>query len=444
MKKIGKKILPLLFFLSFVSTVPLFVFAQRVVLDAGTFTPRVSVTLSPKSGTFVEGSTFDVPIILNTKGISINGVEVRIGFDQEKLLVVQPSSGQSIIGVWVEPPAYDNARGTASYVGVIPNGIVTEAGLVGTITFKAKALGKAVVTVRSSSNILLNDGSGTPAVVDYGRSEYNIIPKPPEGVTIYSETHPFSGDWYNNNNPVFLWDRDPGVTGFSYVLDDKPTTIPENTITTNETIKSYEKLADGLKYFHVKAFKNGVWGNPGHFLVRIDTNPPAEFTPKVNYVLAATILTERALVSFFTTDNLSGLSHYEVGVIDTSQPLTESPVFVQTESPYQIEIKNKAGLKVIVRAVDKAGNIRESFVDVKRPFGLTKFFEDNLVYLLMAIIFVLVFSILFHYLFGRHILSRLKRAIKMVKEEKVESTNIVTSEAEKIVDQESHEDNQKT
>lgn len=150
--------------------IPHLSFAQRVVLDASSFIQRVSISLNPTSGSFVEGSTFDVPIILNTRGISINGVEVRIVFDPDRLSIVQPSTGQSIIGVWVEPPAYDNTRGTASYVGVIPNGIVTGAGLVGTITFKAKALGRATVSVRSSSNIFLNDGAGTPAVVDLGRA----------------------------------------------------------------------------------------------------------------------------------------------------------------------------------------------------------------------------------------------------------------------------------
>ena len=40
---------------------------------------------------------------------------------------------KSIIGVWVEPPAYDNSRGTV--IGVIPNGITTSSGLIGTILF---------------------------------------------------------------------------------------------------------------------------------------------------------------------------------------------------------------------------------------------------------------------------------------------------------------------
>jgi hypothetical protein len=79
--------------------------------------------------------------VLDTNGTSINGIEVRLNFDSDRLAIVQASTGQSIVGVWVEPPTYDNTRGTASYVGVIPNGIVTDSGVIGTITFRAKSAG---------------------------------------------------------------------------------------------------------------------------------------------------------------------------------------------------------------------------------------------------------------------------------------------------------------
>ncbi len=115
-----------------------FVYAQSINnLDASKLLSRVNVSLSPRSGSFVEGSTFDVPILVNTKGRSINGIELTVNFDKNKLAIVRPSSSTSIIGVWVEAPSYDNTRGIARYVGVVPNGINTEAGLVGSITFQA-------------------------------------------------------------------------------------------------------------------------------------------------------------------------------------------------------------------------------------------------------------------------------------------------------------------
>jgi hypothetical protein len=418
-KSFSTKITTSFFIVIFLLSPTLLFSADRVV-DASKLISRVSVSINPVSASFVEGSTFEVPILLDTRGVSINGVDVKINFDSSKLSIIKPSSGQSIIGVWVEPPSYDNTRGTASYVGVIPNGIVTKSGLIGTITFKAKATGRAVVTVRSNSSILLNDGVGTEAQVDLGRAEYSIIPKPPEGVVVYSETHPFSGDWYNNNSPVFSWDRDLGVSGFSYIIDTKPNTIPENTVLTSDTIKSYEKLSDGLWYFHIKAIKNGVWGTTGHFLVRIDTAPPAEFKPEANYLLAAPILAERALVSFFTTDNLSGIDHYEVGTIDKSQPLTESPVFIQSESPFQVPITVGGKLQVIVRAVDKAGNVRDESIDVRSQNAFSNFIKNYLVYILAGIILLGFVILVIHYTVGHHIIRHLKRMFQIIKKEEVE------------------------
>lgn len=407
--------------------------ANSVTIDAATLVPHVEVSFSPRAGSFIEGSTFQVPIVLNTRGTSINGIEVRINFDSSKLSIVQASTGQSIIGVWVEPPAYDNTRGTASYVGVVPNGIVTNSGVIGTITFRAKATGKAVLSVRSDSNILLNDGLGSGASLDKGRSEYTILPKAPDGANVYSETHPSQSEWYNNNSPVLAWDTEAGVSGFSFVLDNKPNTVPENTVLTSDTTKGYEKLADGLWYFHIKAYKNGVWGSTSHFLLRIDTTPPARFRPEVNYVLAAVVLVDRTLVSFFTTDNLSGIDHYEVGVIDKASPPTESPVFVDAESPFQIPPSSDAGVNVIVRALDRAGNVRDESIDVRAPTVFSQFVSKYLVYILAAILLLIIIGFIIRLLFGNHLLRHVRRAFQIMRaEETAEEHTAAVKELERL------------
>lgn len=400
-------------------------FAQNVNnVDANSLLAHVELSLSPRSGSFTEGSTFEVPILLNTHGRSINGVEVHINFNKNKLSIINPTGGTSIIGLWTEPPKFDNTNGTASYVGIIPGGITTGSGLIGTITFKALVPGDAILSVTTASRILLNDGLGTTAQADFGRAEYTIVPKAPEGVQIFSDTHPVQSDWYNNNTPVVSWLKDSGVTGFSFELDDKPNTIPDNTIDTEDTTQSFEKLTDGLWYFHIKANKGGVWGTTGNFLVRIDTAPPAEFSPETNYLVAAAVLNERTLVSFFTTDNLSGVDHYEVGVIDKTQPATESPVFIQTESPYQVPLQKNSKLEVIVRAVDDAGNVRDEAIDVQTPFIITKFVQDYIVYILLGIILLGLVMLLIHYLVGHHILRAIRKFRQVINnEEKVPPPN---------------------
>src|SRR5690349_12722131 len=132
--------------------------AQTINLNAQSLLPRAEVFFSPRTGTFLEGSTFEIPIFINTRGNNINTIELSIGFDQNKLRVINPSGGRSIIGIWVEPPFYDNSRGLIRLVGVIPNGIKTDSGLIATVTFKAVATGETSLTIKNDSNILLNDG----------------------------------------------------------------------------------------------------------------------------------------------------------------------------------------------------------------------------------------------------------------------------------------------
>lgn len=378
---------------------------------------HVEISPSPRFGSFEEGSTFQVPILLNTRGTSINGIEVYITFDKNKLSVVQQSNGISIIGIWVEAPRYDNTKGTASYIGVVPNGIITGSGAVGNITFKAIGVGQATVDISVNSRILQNDGLGTKTILDIGRGTYTILPKAPEGVRIYSETHPFQNTWYNNNSPIVSWDTESAIDGFSYTLDNKPGTIPDNKIRTTDTTTSFTDLADGLWYFHIKAHKAKVWGNSGQFLVRIDTTPPADFKPEVSYLMAAAVLTERTLISFFTTDNLSGIDHYEVGIIDKAQPATESPVFVQAESPYQVPLIKNANLRVIVRAIDKAGNIRDAFVDIKPSNIFGTSWQDSFIWILLLILLLIILAFIVHYLFGHRILKRFERAFSIAKQE---------------------------
>jgi hypothetical protein len=382
--------------------------SQGVSMDASKLVPKAEISFSPMSGSFTEGSIFEVPVIINTKGNSVNSIDIKISFDKNILSIVKPSNGSSVIGVWVEPPKYDNSRGVASYVGVVPNGITTESGLIGTITFKALRTGRAVVSVGPESVLLLNNGMGTQISFNSVNANYIVIPKAPEGLRVYSETHIYSSDWYNNNSPVISWESDSVVDGYSFELDNKPSTIPDSIVDTKENTTAYEKLSDGLWYFHIKAMKKGVWGSTSHFLVRIDTEPPAVFKPEVNYVIAALAMIDRTLVSFFTTDNLSGIDHYEVGVIDKSQPVTVSPVFVESESPYQVPLQSGSNLSVIVRAVDKANNIRDVSINVKPPLLIERVIKDYIVYILLFIILSGLVGLILHYTLGHHIIRHLK------------------------------------
>jgi hypothetical protein len=108
--------------------------------------PQAGLFLNPSSGSFLVGSTFDLSIILDTKGAAINTIEIELLFPPDKLQVSSPSVGKSIIQLWPAPPAFSNREGRIYFIGGIPSpGIVTSQGVVLTLTFRVIAPGEVQI-----------------------------------------------------------------------------------------------------------------------------------------------------------------------------------------------------------------------------------------------------------------------------------------------------------
>ena len=387
------------------------VFAQREDTSKG-----VILFFSPRVQTVLVGSTFDVAVFLDTGGQSINTVDLKLTFSPDILDIVKPSGGKSFVSQWHAHPTFSNVEGTASFIGGIPNGITTESGLVITMTFKGVSSGQAIIEVDPSSRVLASDGTGMNVLTGYGRATYRITPRPPEGLTVFSDTHPIEDNWYNNHTPVLLWESGES-SHFSYLLDNKPNTIPDNSSDTQDSITTFEDLSDGLFYFHIKGSKEGIWGSTTHFPLHIDPTPPLEFTPTIELIESADIT--RALVSFSTIDLLSGIDTYEVGIIDKSQTPDSFPIFVEAQSGvYQLPLSATGDLRVIVRAIDHAGNVRDAAVDILVPFSIEQYFKDNIFIIFGIAILSTIFLIIFHFLFGHHIIARIKRITALLKRDK--------------------------
>jgi hypothetical protein len=409
----SKKIIaPFIFFA--LLAVPFLSFAQpQINLNGPSLLPRAQIFTTPHSGDFLVGATFEVPIYIDTEWNNINAVNVKLNFDPSKLTIIKSSGGTSIFGIWVEPPSYDNKNGTASFVGLIPNGIVTSSGLVSTITFKAIATGETRVNLTDYSSANLNDGLGSNVKLNLNGSVFRINPKVPDGVIVYSETHPYQDHWYNNNSPVLNWDTPKGLNGYSVSLDLNPGSIPPSTITSNSSSTSYENLKDGIWYLHVRSKINGVWGNTSHFQIKIDTNPPAFFAPNVDVIKDVSKI-KKYLLSFITTDSLSSIDHYEIGTINKNEADVSFPVFMQTESPYLISNINN-DMHVIIRAFDGAGNIRESSINLYPGVTYVIALKRYALYLFIILTFLLLLELILHYLFGHHILTHIKKMFLLFK-----------------------------
>ena len=380
-----------------------------------------SFYFSPGSGGFFVGSTFDVSVFVNTGEENINAVEVNLEFDPTKLQVASPTAGKSFIEVWVAQPAYSNSQGTVSFIGGAPSpGINTSNGLVSTVTFRAVAPGETSIIFLDSSKVLRNDPDGTNILTSKGRGNYQIMIPPPEGPNVFSLTHSDSNKWHKNNNPTFSWDKGEGVTDFSYSFNHEPTTVPDNESKGDYSSVSYGDVADGIWYFHVKAKKAGVWGGTSHFVVQIDAGSPATFEPVIDPALKTTV--NQPLVSFITTDALSGIDHYEFKYIDITKDkqIKSDGFFIEVVSPYRLPRLEQGRYLVVIRAYDKAGNWKEGTVKIQIFSGGLSFNKQGIqygVFILfwwIIILLLIIITILLIYL-----LSRRYRRLRTVQDEKL-------------------------
>lgn len=324
----------------------------------------VTLFLSPPSGGFVVGSTFTVSVLLDTGGNSINALQADISFPPDKLQVVSPSLGYSIINVWTNQPRFDNQQGTLSFQGGLPNpGINTSKGVVATITFRVKSIGQSLVRILDSSKVLLNDGLGTDILTNRGNGIYQLTLPPPRGPFIVSETHPEQSHWYANSSVALQWSDPFPVEGYSYMVNDEPIDIPDNTSEGTRANIVYKGLSDGTHFFHIKALRSGVWGETSHYAVNIDATPPADFPIEISP--SSYTSNRQPLIHFLTTDAVSGMDHYEVKIVPRfittavgAADGAKQSFFTEANSPFSTQLQ-VGTYDVLVRAYDKAGNYRE-------------------------------------------------------------------------------------
>lgn len=318
------------------------------------------LTLSPPTGTFTVGSTFDVSLFLNTEGQSINAVSVSLSFPPDKLQLISPSTGRSIIGVWTAPPTFNNQTGRINLQGGIPGGINVSSGLFTTLTFRVRGVGSSVLKFLDETRVLSNDGLGTDVLKDTQPAIYRLTLPAPAGPLVVSETHPDQSHWYANSTVVLRWEADPEVDGYSYVLDSEPVTQPDNISEGVQNEIAYKNLGDGIHYFHIKALRDGTWGGVTNFALNIDVEPPAQFPIKISPAPRTT--SHEPIINFETTDANSGIDFYEYKIVS----LAAGPDLDADQTNFFIEAQGSQVLNldlgrydIIARAYDKAGNYQE-------------------------------------------------------------------------------------
>jgi uncharacterized membrane protein YhaH (DUF805 family) len=337
------------------------------------------LSLEPPSGAFVVGSTFDVPIFLNTEGKSINALDVLLEFPPALLQLVSPSTGNSVVGIWTSQPRFNNQAGTVHLQGGIPGGITVSRGLLANLTFRVKAVGSAIVKFSPSSKVLLNDGKGTDDLRQVSNGVYRLVLPPPLGPTVVSETHPDQSRWYPNATVLLNWASEEGADNYSFILSGEPFDVPDDTPEGKRNSVVYKNLSDGKHYFHIKSFKSGAWGGVTHFSIKVDTSPPAQFP--IEIVPGARTTRRQPVVQFSTTDLLSGVDHYELKIIPL-QPVAHGSeedqlLFFEAQSPFVLQPLQDGSYDVIVRAYDVSGNFYEATQRLKVVPAIFQFIKDE-------------------------------------------------------------------
>jgi len=339
--------------------------------------------LMPQSQTVYKEDTFIAEIRLDTGEEEVNALEANLEFSPELLEVLDISKGGSILSLWPIEPFFSNSAGKISLTGGIPGGFKGQ-GIIAQITFRVKELGKAIINFGDTSQVLLNDGKGTPANLNLSEGSYEIIEMPGGLPKISSSTHPDQNKWYNQNTFHLHWDLKEGVQ-YSYLLSKDPLSIPDETPDKPEgELKwmgdmGHPNLEDGIYYFSLRQKLPGEnWSGKMTYRAMVDKTPPEPF--ELAIAQDPTSFEGKYFLSFYTTDKMSGIDYFEIkeGKEDSKR----------ITSPYVLEDQTLRS-KIVVKAVDKAGNERiAEFVPPKKPVPYLKLIPYIILFIIIGIIII--------------------------------------------------------
>lgn len=145
--------------------------------------------LEPPTGEYRVGDTFIEEVRINLEpGENINVIEANLKFPQDLLEVIDISFGNSLITIIPQEPIINQEEGIISFAGGIPGGYTGRvsgdpglSNLLAKIIFRVVSQdvsrGFAQVVFRDDSQVLLNDGLGTPTNLTFKNALINIISK---------------------------------------------------------------------------------------------------------------------------------------------------------------------------------------------------------------------------------------------------------------------------
>lgn len=340
------------------------------------------MSFSPASGTFDVGKEFSVKVLVSPGVDSVNAADGQILYDKDILSVSSVTKDGSAFSLWTADPAFSNSAGTVDFSGGTPTAF-SKSGTVITIKFRGKAVGSGKVSFAKGS-VLAADGKGTNVYTKGGEAAYTIeeaaaAPPPPPAAEdpepsgeafggsipiappINSSTHPKAENWYGTSTVRMDWKIPPDVTSirmlFSGSENEKPTQVLKPDVSSSTQLN----IADGVWYFYLQFKNEAGWGEVGMRKVMIDTVQPLAFDVGL---LDQGDNANTPKFSMKTTDELSGMDRYEIYIAGAQVGSVKD---TDLTDGYLVPPQEGGVQKVLIKAFDKAGNIRESEKDLNLP-----------------------------------------------------------------------------
>lgn len=348
----------------------------------------------PQSGNYGIGAFFSVDIKIDSEGDGINAAQATLNFNKSVLAIESIDKTGSVFSFWAEEPTYSNDEGKLTFIGGTVNGVSGATLQVLKIKFKSKIAGEGIFSFDDGA-ITIDDGTGTNVLTEMTGANFRISltgiippapaqepgvilqiplpgepipspilierkPAPAEGIpvapVINIPIYPDPNKWYNIITPfVATWTLPEDITDVATAINTNPNFNPSKSEKLFDT-KIFDVLPEGVSYLHAR-FKNKLgWGPAAHFRLAIDTNPPVPFTIESSDNFSTD--NPAPMITFETSDGLSGLDHYSIKIGDAE-------TFDSKTGRIKIPLQSPGIHKIIVRAIDVAGNSTSNSVDME-------------------------------------------------------------------------------
>ncbi len=300
------------------------------------------------------GQNISVTVSVNGSE-SYNAIEVNVNFSNLTFLSATPTGG------WTTFSGPTRSGNSISYVGALFGSSTTGTKSVLNLSFRAPA-SAGIATVSASGSISITNGNskvsggGNTATftvsIPPAAPTATPTPKPgPNAVNITSSTHPSSDQWYKIKDPIFSWNKQDGVSDFSYSMDNKSDTAPDEVSEGADISKIFQNIGEGTSYLHIKAKNEVGWGPTSHYQINIDLTAPEPFTITKSEDPA----TNEYILFFATNDISAGIGKYTLSVDGQDKGDQKSGARVNVDAA-----------NIVVTAIDQAGNSTQSSIDTKK------------------------------------------------------------------------------